>query len=190
MKLYHTYKTALFSVLILLLLTSCSKEYDTETYEDSSLVTVKLQGTQSLYSKVNLEVLDVQFRILEDENDPNSWISLNAINTGIHDLTTITENDVVTLVDFEEVPAEFIYNIKLVLGDHNTVVKNGIEYELDMAAEYENASVNIIEKQLVANKLYDFVIEFNLDDSIEMSSEGQANLNPKMNTLMRLFNLF
>nr|WP_321234758.1 DUF4382 domain-containing protein [uncultured Psychroserpens sp.] len=190
MKYLHAYKTALFSVLFLFLITSCTKEYDTETYENTSLVSVKLQGTQSTFSRVNIEILDVQFRVLDDENDPNAWISLNTINTGIHDLSDITENQVVTLVDFEEVPSEFIYNIKLVLGDHNTVVKNGIEYELNLAPEYENASVNIVEKQLVANRLYDFVIEFNLDDSIEMSTEGNANLNPKMNTLMRLFNIF
>lgn len=190
MKYLYAYKTALYSILILVFATSCSKEYDTETYENSSLVTVKLQGTRSAYSQVNLEVLAVQFRVLEDETDPNAWVTLNTVNTGVHDLTNSIDNQVITLVDFEEVPSEFIYNIKLVLGDNNTVVKNGVVYDLDIAPEHENASVNILGKELISNKLYDFVIEFNLDDSIELSSEGNANLNPQMNTLMRLFNLF
>ncbi|WP_204344682.1 DUF4382 domain-containing protein [Psychroserpens algicola] len=190
MKYFKNHYATIYSIILLLFMTSCSKEYDTETYDNSSLVTIKLQGTESIYSKVNIEIIDVQFRVLEDENDPNAWISLNTVNIGIHNLTDITDNQVVTLVDFEEVPSEFVYNIKLVLGDHNTVVKNGVEYELDMSPESENTSVNIVEKQLISNKLYDFVIEFNLDESIEMSSEGNANLKPKMNTLMRLFNLF
>ncbi|MGB3605947.1 DUF4382 domain-containing protein [Psychroserpens sp.] len=190
MKFIQTYKAVLLSVSLLFFLTSCSDELETETFDNSSLVTVKLQGTQSVYSQVNIEVLDVQFKVLEDELDPNAWISLNAINTGSHDLASITDNRVITLVDFKEVPSEFIYSIKLVLGDQHTAVKNGKTYALDLNSEYQDTSTNIVEKQLISNKLYDFVIELNLDDSIIVSSEGKANLSPKMNTLMRLYNLF
>jgi len=184
------FKNLAIIVLSLFLMTSCSNELETETFENSTLVTVKLQGTPSTLSKANLEVVDIQLRVLEDESNPNAWVSLNTVNTGIHDLTKITDNTVVTLVDFEEIPSEFIYNIKLVLGDNNTMVKNGLEYVLDMAPEYNNASVNIVGKQLMSNKIYDFVLVFDVDGSIEMSSEGNANLNPKMSTEMRLFNLF
>lgn len=190
MNFLKPYKTAIYSVLFLFLLSSCSNEFETETFENSSLISVKLQGTPSQLSRANIEVLDVQIRVLEDETDPNAWVSLNTINTGIHDLTDITNNEVVTLVDFEEVPTGFVYNIKLVLGDQNSVVKNGIEYLLDMAPEHENASINIIEKQLNANKLYEFIIEFDVDRSVEFLSEGTANLNPKMSTLLRRFELF
>jgi len=190
MKFLSNYKVILSSVLFLFLLSSCSNELETETYENSSLVTVKVQGTQSTLSKANIEILDVQFRVEEDETDPNAWISLNPVNIGIHDFTKITNDQVVTFVDFEEVPSKYIYSIRLVLGDHNTVVKNGVEYDLNMDSEYENASVNSVEKQLIANNLYDFVIELDVDESIKISSEGQADFNPKMNTMMRLFSLF
>lgn len=190
MNLLKPFKTAIFSLLILCLLVSCSNELETETFENSSLITVKLQGTPSQLNRANIEVLDVQLRVLEDETAPNAWVSLNAINTGIHDLTDITNNQVVTLVDFEEVPISFVYNIKLVLGDQNSAVKNNIEYVLDMAPECEYASINIVEKQLSANKLYEFIIEFDVDRSVQFSSEGTANLNPKMSTLLRRFELY
>lgn len=190
MKTSLNFKILVTSLLALFLITSCSNELETETFENSSLITVKLQGTPSTFNKANLEVIDVQIRVLEDELDPNAWVSLNPVNTGIHDLTKIIDNQVVTLVDFEEIPSEFIYNIKLVFGDQNTVVKNGLEYVLDIASEHDNASVNIVGKQLISNKVYDFVLVFDTDDSIEMSSEGTANLNPKMSTEMRLFNLY
>jgi hypothetical protein len=182
-------KTLLISLLAIVLFSSCSKEEETTPIENS-LVNVKLSGTQTQLSRFNLDVLDVQLRVLEDETDPNAWISLNAINTGIHDLTNFTGNKVITLVDFEQVPSEFIYNIKLVLGDENSVVKNNIEYIIDIEAEYNNASVNILEKQLVETKLYEFTIEFNIDESVQFSSQNEVKLNPKMNTLMRLYNLF
>ncbi|MEM5566506.1 DUF4382 domain-containing protein [Psychroserpens sp. AS72] len=190
MKTSRNIKILIIGLLTLFLMTSCASELETETFENSSLITVKLQGTPSTYSRANFEIIDVQIRVLEDESDPNAWVSLNTVNTGIHDLTKITDNTVVTLVDFEEIPSEFIYNIKLVFGDYNTVVENGLEYVLDIAPEYDNASVNIVGKQLISNKVYDFVLVFDTDNSIEMSSEGNANLNPKMSTEMRLFNLF
>jgi hypothetical protein len=190
MKILPNFKILVIGVLTLFLVTSCSSELETETFESSTLVTVKLQGTPSIYSKANLEVIDVQLRVLEDESDPNAWVSLNTVNTGIYDLTKITENKLVTLVDFEEIPSEFIYNIKLVFGENNMAVKNGLEYVLDIAPEFDNASVNIVGKQLISNKVYDFVLVFDTDESIKMSAEGTANLNPKMSTEMRRFNLF
>lgn len=186
--LYHS-KVVLISLLAIVLLTSCTKE-DESSLMENSLVNVKLVGTQTQLSKFNLELLDVQLRVLEDETDPNAWLSLNAINTGIHDLTDYTDNQVLTLVDFEQVPSEFVYTIKLVLGDHNTLVKNGMEYLINIETEYDNASVNILEKQLVENKLYDFTIELNIDESVRFSSQNEVKLDPKMNTLMRLYNLF
>jgi len=189
MTLFQNPKALLISLLAIILFSSCSKEEESTTLENS-LVNVKLIGTQTQLSRLNLEILDVQLRVLEDENDPKAWLSLNTINTGIHDLTDFTGNHVITLVDFEQVPSEFIYNIKIVLGDENSVVKNNIEYVVDIESEYENASVNVLEKQLVENKLYEFTVELNIDESVRFDSENKAKLNPRMSTEMRLFNLY
>jgi hypothetical protein len=186
---FYNSKSLLISFLAIVLLTSCTKEEESTPF-DNSLVNVKLVGTPTQLSSFNLEILDIQLRVLEDETDPNAWLSLNTINTGIHDLTNFTDNHVINLVDFKQVPSEFIYSIKLVLGDENSVVKNGVEYSLDIASEYENASVNILEKQLLENKLYDFTIELNIDESVRFSSPNEVKLDPKMNTLMRRYNLF
>ena len=173
MTLFQNPKALLISLLAIILFSSCSKEEESTTLENS-LVNVKLIGTQTQLSRLNLEILDVQLRVLEDENDPKAWLSLNTINTGIHDLTDFTGNHVITLVDFEQVPSEFIYNIKIVLGDENSVVKNNIEYVVDIESEYENASVNILEKQLVENA---GSLSFSLSD------EEMQSINSKLGQL-------
>jgi hypothetical protein len=189
MRFFNDSKSLLVSLLTIVLLTGCSKE-DQSSAIENSLVNVKLFGTQTQLNRFNIEILDVQLRVLEDETDQNAWLSLNAINTGIHDLTYFTDNQAITLVDFEQVPSEFVYAIKLVLGDENKVVKNGIEYVVNMESDTPDSSVNILEKQLVENKLYEFSIELNIDESLSFSSENEVKLNPKMNTLVRLYNLF
>ena len=110
MKHLHRYKIILCSVSLFFLLSNCSRQ-DDEGFVDNSLISVKLVGTQSAYSEVNLEILDVEFRIKEDETDLNAWISLSAINTGVHNITKFKSNQVLTLVDFKEVPSDFIYAI-------------------------------------------------------------------------------
>lgn len=182
-------KTLFFGIFTLLLLNSCSKEEES-SYIENSLVNVNLAGTQTQLNRFNLEILEVQLKVLEDETDPNAWLSLNTINTGIHDLTKFTDNESIALVDFELVPTEFIYEIKLVFGDGNSVVKNHVEYAIDVESEYGNASVNVLEKQLVENKLYEFTIELDIDESIHFSSQNEAKLKPKTSTLLRLYNLF
>ncbi len=190
MKFLKSYKTAFYSLILILFFTSCSDEFDTETYENSALVSVKLQAAPSTFSNVNIDIQDVQFRILEDENNPNAWVSLNAVNTGVHDITQFSSGQIVVLVNFDEVPSKFVHNIRLVYGEENSVVKDGILYDLEMSPTSEHNSVNVVEKQLVSNKLYEFVIEFDVDNSIEVNSQGEAELHPKMNTMLRLFNLF
>lgn len=190
MKRFKSYKSVVLGILTLFIFSSCSKEIEGKMFENSSLVNVKIQAAQSVFSKVNVDIQEVQFRVKEDENDPNAWISLNMSNSGVFDITQFTSNQVAILVDFDEVPSEFIYNIRLVYGDQNSAVKNGITYDLDMSPNSDYTSVNIVEKQLRSNKLYEFVVELDVDRSIHMTSEGEAELDPKTNTLLRLFNLF
>ncbi len=182
-------KALILSLSILLSFSSCSPQDEDESFENS-LVNVKLAATPSTLNALNLDIKEVQLRVLEDENDPNAWLHLNTINTGVHDLTELRNNAIITLVDFEQVPAEFIYNIKLVLGDDNTAVKYGLTYDLQIDDAYENASINIVEKQFQKNKLYELTLELNIDESIDFTTQSEANFQPKTSTMMRRFNLF
>ncbi|MEY8849641.1 DUF4382 domain-containing protein [Psychroserpens sp. XS_ASV72] len=182
-------KSILYVVLLLVSLSSCSKQEESG-FEDNSLVNVKLSATPSVYQSFNLDIIEVQLQVLEDQTDANAWISLNTINTGVQDVSQLRANKVINLVDFEQVPSDFIYSIKLVLGDNNTALKNGVTYDLYVTTDYINGSTNIIEKEFKENKLYDLTIELNIDESVNLSSENSAELQPKTSTLLRLYNLF
>lgn len=177
-----------FSLLLLVVSSSCSNEIESEPI-NNSLVTVNLKASSSNFNEVNIEVLDIQFRIMEDENNPAAWQSLNTINTGVLDLGTLSRTDVITLVDFEEIESSFVYEIRLVLGNNNTAVMNEVSYSLSMPMGMPSECNNIINKQLTANVLYEFVVEFEVEKSIELMPDGDAQLTPKINTLMRTMNI-
>ncbi|SDR70061.1 protein of unknown function [Formosa sp. Hel1_31_208] len=189
MKLITTYKALFYSVLITLTLSSCSKEYETETYSNSALVTIKLTGLPSQFSHVNIEISDIQFQVKADATDADAWISLNTVNMGIHDFCQIIGDRVVTLVDFDEVSLSHIYNLKLILGENNSLINQGLNYDLVMAPELQGATVNLVDKELNSNKIYEFVIEFDIPESI-IILDGMAQLRPKTSVTLRQFQLF
>lgn len=190
MKYSFKFERIVIAVLILFSCIGCSDELDTETFDNSSLVTVKFQGTPSAFNKVNLEIIEVQLRVLEDASSPDAWVSLPTSNTGVFDVATITGNTALSLVDFEEVPSEFIYNIRVVFGDRNRVVKDNIEYTVAFDSQFDNAASNIVEKHLESNTVYEFTLIFDTDRSIKMNADDSVNISPNMTTNLSLYNLF
>ncbi|MGB6269376.1 MAG: DUF4382 domain-containing protein [Olleya sp.] len=190
MTFLKTNKTLLFSFLFLALLNSCSKELETETFENSSLINIKLKGTPSQFNEADIELLNVQFRVMEDPTDPNAWINVNPNALGTHDIASYINDQTIILADFEEFPAKYIYDIRLEVGFENSVKKNGIIYPVNIDTEYRQGFSNIIKKQLDANKVYEFLIEIDVDKSITFYSNNEAYLTPKMSTNLRTFELF
>jgi hypothetical protein len=188
MKLITSVKPIITAFLIFGLL-SCSREYETETFPNSALVTIKLQGLSSQLSSANMDIADIQFQVKPNANAEDAWMSLNTVNMGVHDLAQINGERVVTLVDFDEVNLGMIYGLKLVFGDNNTIVNNGVEYDLVSSSGIQIESVNVVDKEFKANLLYEFIIEFDIDRSVEISN-GQAYLNPQTSVVMRRFELF
>ena len=115
------YCQPLLNLLIVVLLstsfTNCSKD-EINPEENVAHITVKLKSTAQTLNKVYLDIEDVQLKILEDDGASN-WLSLNAINTGVHNATDLSEDNTLLLVDDLEIEANYVEKIRLVLGDGN-----------------------------------------------------------------------
>lgn len=188
MKLITSIKPIILAILIFGL-QSCSKEYETETFPNSALITIKLQGLASQLNSANIDIADIQFQVKPNANAEDAWISLNTVNMGVHDLTQINGERVVTLVDFDEVELSHIYSLKINFGENNFIVNQGLEYDLIIAQDIERAAVNVVDKELEANMIYEFLVEFDVDQSIHISN-GTAELRPKTSTILRRFQIF
>ncbi|MFC0603651.1 DUF4382 domain-containing protein [Winogradskyella pulchriflava] len=174
-----------FSVLILLCSTSCSKD-DINVNENVTSITVKLKSSNSVLNKVYINIEDVQLKIKEDESVSDAWLSLNAINQGTYNICDLKEDNPLLLVDDLEIDANFIYEIRLVLGDNNFIDINNVLHSLDVA-NYGNATPsNLISTQLDSKRRYDFVIDMDIDESVSFNEdENMMVLNPKLYTAIR-----
>lgn len=185
MKTLQLSKKLLIVLVLGTFITSCSKEEINEN-NDFTSVSVSLTSESALYSQVYLDVKDIQIQVEADETNPNSWVSLGTDNAGVYDFSDLKKSEELVLVQDLVIPVTHVYRVKLVLGDDNSIVMNNVVYAIDTAS---NESMNTVDRALKANMSYEFTIAFELDKSLEIQGPD-VTLNPKMNTEMRLYELF
>lgn len=188
MKTLQLSKSLLILIFIGTFMTSCSNEGINDTSTHTS-ISVKLSSSSELYSGVYLDVKDVQIQIDEDAQNSKSWMSLGALNSGVYDFSDMNDGAELILVQDMVIPVSHVYSVKLVLGDDNAMVMNNILYAIDTPEAANKESVNAVNRSLQANKSYEFTLDFEVDKSIQMSGMDVI-LTPKMNTEMRLYELF
>lgn len=146
---------------------SCSTENKNQNLElNKATVSVNLIGTQADFDLVNIEILDVQIKVIDDESISNCWLSLNANGKGIYNLLNLTEGSEAKLVNNLKIPAGEIYEVKLVLGDNNTIVIDGKTLPLVMNSEHAKGLIVRTENDLKINSNYSFSINFDVKKSI------------------------
>lgn len=187
MKYFQRIKPILFTVIILGFFTSCSKE---ELENDAQLtnVSVKLKTVTSELKKVYIDIDDIQLKVRQEGNTPATWLSLEAINNGIHNTSDLNNENALLLVDNFSVKAGYIYGIRLVLGENNFMDIDNVLHSLDVSDLGNSNPANTFSIQLEPNKYYDFLIELNVDQSITYDeSSSMMVFNPKIQTEIRQF---
>lgn len=154
-----------FITSLSLFLTSCSNEPNT------SQVAVRLVDAPGDYDEVNIEVLDVLI------NRENGWESLGNVTPQVYDLLKLTGGIDALLVD-TEIPSGRVNQIRLVLGENNTVVINGETFALETPSSQQSGLKLNVHQDLVAGVKYNFVLDFMVDKSIVTTGSGKYNLKP------------
>ena len=181
--------TAAFAVLFA---TSCSNSNDTNS--QPATISIKLVDEPGDYDNVYVEVVDVLVRYAnaEDENatedldqdgdideDDAGWEPLGIIAPGTYDLLELTGGVSLQLVENEEVEAGFIEQIRLVLGDNNYVVVEGVDAPLNTPSAQQSGLKVKVDQMLEGGFNYDFILDFDVDASIvEAGASGNLNLKP------------
>ena len=170
----------IISIILLVLVFSCSNSESSSSSETATL-SIKLVDDPGDYQNVFVEILDVMVKYSGANDDDSGWQSIGIIDPGVYDLLELTGGVSLSLVDNESIETGYIKQIRLILGDDNSVLLEG-ETEarpLNTPSAQQSGLKIMINQEISAGYNYDFILDFDVDKSIVMAgNSGNINLKP------------
>jgi hypothetical protein len=119
------------------------------------------------YDSVNIDLKEVEVKFAKDTN---SWVTMQT-TPGIYNLLGF-QNGIDTLIAQGTYPADqVVKEIRLVVGNNNTIVVGGVSYPLTIPSGEESGLKIKVNKKLQAT-LETIVIDFDAALSISQEADG------------------
>ena len=174
----------LFAAIITFI--SCSDDSNTTSERGTSGMAIRLVDGPGDYDHVFIDVEAVVVKYnedlddLDDANDDDDferdeWSLV--VDPEIYDLLELTGGTYALLAD-EDIPAGAISQIRLVLGEDNTVVVDGQEYPLATPSAQQSGLKVQFNQTLEAGVFYTVVLDFDVEKSIVTQGNGGYSLKP------------
>jgi hypothetical protein len=159
---------------------SCNKDSDEQ--KGMAKVNVHLTDGPADYDAILIDVQRVEIN-----SDVSGWVSVPAIAPGVYNLLDFS-NGMDTLLINASLPAGHISQMRLVLGNNNSIVVNGVSHPLSTPSAQQSGLKFNIHQELVANGSYDIWIDFDAGKSIVEQGNGGYSLKPVIRTYTALTN--
>lgn len=162
------------SILTLLIVgfTACNNDDNSSYMEGNAKLALRLTDAPGDYEAVFIDVEAVEIKYNGNQDD-----LILAIESGIYDLLELTAGVNVLLYD-DEVPAGRISQIRLILGDDNTIVVDGQTLPLATPSAQQSGLKINVKQDLEPGILYEFILDFDVDKSIVAQGNGGYSLKP------------
>ncbi|MEN8224259.1 MAG: DUF4382 domain-containing protein [Bacteroidota bacterium] len=158
--------------------------------ESKSTLNITLAATSTLKSMdsinaVNLEIQQISFHTSGDTASGDTtagWYDLETI-PGIYNLMDFVIDD--TLVAFDSlVEPQTISQIRLILGDSNTVMVDSVLYDL-FTPSAQNSGIKIqVHTQMVPDSTYVIMLDFDPEQSVKQLGNGKYKLQPVIQAIV------
>ncbi len=148
----------------------CSKKSDDGS--GPGRMEIRLTDAPGDYQAVDIDVQRVEVHVADNE-EANGWQTLTLVRPGLYNLLDLTNGNsaLLTSADF---PAGNVSQIRLVLGDNNTVTtRDGETYPLKVPSGAQSGLKLKVNAMLVADVTYQLLLDFDVAKSIH--DKGGAN---------------
>ena len=170
---------------------ACSTNSD----EGTGTLKVGLTDAPANYEEVNIEIRQVLVNRDEDaeepENDTEGDDDESEEDNGWH--VIMDDSMTVNLLDYQngavldlgeaELEAGMYNQIRLLLGDNNTVVIDGETYALTTPSAQQSGYKLNVNAEVEEGQVYDLVIDFDASQSIVVTGNGNYILKPVLRTV-------
>lgn len=169
--------------LFIAFLVSCNDSESNSINKETPTISIRLVDGPGDYEAVNIEIVDVMIKMDNDNDDDNGWTSLEA-NNEIINLLDFTGGFSKVLVERFPIPAGTLSQMRLVLGDGNTIVikdenDNDAVFDLKTPSAQQSGLKLKVNTEIEAGFTYDFVLDFDVDKSIvHAGNSGNIILKP------------
>ena len=181
MKNLTLYSIALFCTLFI---NSCSSDDGGETSSNNAglaNLTLKLTDAPADYDEVNIDIQEITI------HTANGWENIEFDNPGVYNLLDFN-NGMDTLMTRAEIPAGNVSQMRLILGENNTIVVDGTTHDLRTPSAQQSGLKFNIHQDFEAGTAYELWIDFDAGNSIVEQGNGGYSLRPVIKTFTDLTN--
>jgi hypothetical protein len=132
------------------------------------------------FEEVNVEIIGVEIHRSEGNNE-SGWQSL-AVDGGVYNLLELT-NGLDTLLGTIEIPAGKISQIRLKLGDDNTIKVGGETFDLSTPSAEQSGLKLQVHKTLNEGITYKILLDFDVARSVVQTGNTAYKLKPVIRTI-------
>ena len=170
--------SAISAIICLFVFISCSKNENSNN-DGKARLQVFLTDDPADYDAVNVDVQDVQINFTNETE--GGWQSLPGVAKGVYNLLDLVDNKDTLLVN-ADIPAGRIQQIRLVLGDNNSIVIDSVETSLQTPSAQQSGLKLNIHQDVDAGLVYKLILDFDASRSIVTTGSGKYILKPVIRT--------
>jgi hypothetical protein len=161
------------SILLLFLsavLFSCKKDDAPNFGKGTSMLSFKLTDAPGDFDKVNIDIVGLEAIV----ND--SVINMQ-VNAGVYNLLDFVNGKDTVLVD-QQIPSGTLSQIRLILGDNNTIKVGNETYKLTTPSAQQSGLKLNVHADFQQGVAYEYTIDFDAARSIVETGSGKYILKP------------
>jgi hypothetical protein len=156
----------ILTMILLVALTGCKRS------DQYAKLNIRLTDAPGQYEHVFIDVQGIEIHTSLD-----GWFSPAHFNAGVYDLLQFNNGTDTLLCSFD-LPAGKITQIRLFLGNNNSVVVDSVTYPLiTPSAQQSGLKINL-QENLLADVSYTIILDFDAGKSIVRHGNGSYSLKP------------
>ena len=156
-------------------LAACSKDNNNNNNNPTGKATfsVKMTDSPGAYDAVNIDVVAIK------ANYNGQWVEFPLEAPGVYNLLDFTNGNTLLLLGDTALAPGSMTEVRLLLGNNNTVVVDGVTYDLTTpSGQTSGYKVKMDSQTMVAGGMYRLVIDFDVNHSVHMTGNGKYMLKP------------
>ncbi len=159
-----------YLALALVLATVFNGCSDSDAEGGEANIQFRLTDMPGEYQQVNIDVLSVKVKL-------NDSLVILSTNQGVYNLLEFVNGKDTLLVD-DQLPSGYISQIRLILGDNNTVMIDSMLYDLKTPSAQQSGLKLNVHEEIISGESYAYMIDFVVDKSIVETGNGKYILKP------------